>query len=255
MVHQALKKNVDLFAWKTSNMLGVSSNIISHKLSVYKEARPIAQKKHKLGEDKRLAAKEEAEKLLSVGFIRETHCTTWLDNLVMVRKANGKWRMCFDYTNLNKAWPKDSYPLPSIDRLVDDAIGNKILSFLYAYSSYNQISMDPRDKEKNILYDGWRNLLLRCHIVRSEKCRVNLPQADGKFFKGMIGWNVEVYVDSIVVKSDSCNQHVKDSEEVFKALRRTNMRLNPEKCAFSVEGGKFLGFMLTHRGIEANLEK
>jgi len=76
-----------------------------------------------------------------------------------------------------------------------------------------------------------------------------------KIFKGMIGKSVKVYVDDIVVKSDSCGQHVKDLQEVFDALRRVNMCLNPKKCAFGIEGGKFLGFMLTHKGIEANPDK
>jgi len=76
-----------------------------------------------------------------------------------------------------------------------------------------------------------------------------------KIFKGMIGRSVEVYVDDIEVKSYSCSQHVKDLQEVFHALRKVNMRLNPEKCVFGVEGGKFLNFMLTHRGIEANPDK
>jgi len=76
-----------------------------------------------------------------------------------------------------------------------------------------------------------------------------------KVFKGLIGRCIEVYVDDIVVKSDSCDQHIKDLEEVFEALRWKNMRLNPEKCTFDVEGGKFFGFMLTHRGIKANLDK
>ena len=71
----------------------------------------------------------------------------------------------------------------------------------------------------------------------------------------MIGRNVEVYVDNILVKSDSCDQHIKDLEEVFEALKRTNMRLNPEKYVFDVEGGKLLSFVLTHRWIEANLDK
>jgi len=76
-----------------------------------------------------------------------------------------------------------------------------------------------------------------------------------KIFKGLIGHCVEVYVIDIVVKFDSCKQHIKDLKEVFEALRRTNMRLNPEKCVFYVEGGKFLGFMLTHHGIKANPDK
>ena len=76
-----------------------------------------------------------------------------------------------------------------------------------------------------------------------------------KIFKGMIDKSVEVYVDDIVVKSDSCGQHIKDLQEVFDALRKINMRLNPKKCAFGVEGGQFLGFMLTHREIEVNPDK
>jgi len=84
-------------------------------MSTFKDARPVAQKKRKLGEEKRIAARMEADKLLQAGFIKEAHYTTWLANVVLVKKPNGKWRMCIDYTDLNKACPKDSYPLPSID--------------------------------------------------------------------------------------------------------------------------------------------
>jgi len=93
-------------------------------------------------------AEEEASKLLSAGFIREARYTTWLANVVMVTKPNGNWRMCVDYRNINSACPKDTYPLPNIDRLVDGAANHKIMSFLDAYSGYNQISTHPRDKEK-----------------------------------------------------------------------------------------------------------
>jgi len=133
-MHATLKKNVNLFAWTTSDMSGLSPNIITHRLSVFKEARPIVQKKRDYDDEKRLAAKEEVEKLLSTGFIREARYTTWLANVVMVTKPNGNWRMCVDYKNLNNACPKDSYPLPNIDRLVDGATDHKILSFFDAYS-------------------------------------------------------------------------------------------------------------------------
>ena len=113
---------------------------------MYKEARPVAHRKQKLGEEKRLTTREEVEKLMAVKFISEAHYTR-LVNAVMVKKASDKWRMSTDYTNLNKAFPKDSYPLPGIDRLVDGAVSHKILNFLDAYSGYNQISMHPRDKE------------------------------------------------------------------------------------------------------------
>jgi len=143
-----LTNNTDLFAWSAADLPGVDPNVASHKLSVYKEARYVSQKKCKLGEERRQAAKIEAEKLLSAGFIDEAHYTTWLSNVVLVKKANGKWRMCMDYTDLNKACPRDAYPLPNIDRLVDGAAGNRVLSFLDAYSGYNQIPMATADMHK-----------------------------------------------------------------------------------------------------------
>jgi len=90
-------------------MLGASSDIITHRLSIYKEVRPIAQKKQKMGEEKRDVSLQDANKLVKVGFIRKAHYTTCLANVVIVNKSNGKWRMCVDYIDLNKACPKDSY--------------------------------------------------------------------------------------------------------------------------------------------------
>ena len=84
---------------------------------------------------------EETEKLLQAGFIQEAQYTTWLENVVLVKKSSRKWRMCTDYTNLNKACPKDSYPLPSINRLVDGVFGQAVMSFLDAYFGYNEIQM------------------------------------------------------------------------------------------------------------------
>ena len=91
---------------------------------------------------------EQVQALLEAGFIREVKYPLWLANVVLVRKSNGKWRMCTDYTDLNKACPKDPYPLPSIDALVDASSGYRYLSFMDAYSGYNQIPMYPPDQEK-----------------------------------------------------------------------------------------------------------
>ena len=222
---------------------------------MFKEARPISQKKRDYGDEKCLVAKAEAEKLLSTRFIREARYRTWLANVVMVTKPNGNWRMCVDYINLNSACPKDSYPLPNIDRLVDGAAGHKILSFLDAYSGYNQISMHPKDKEKTTFMTVDVNYYYEVMPFGLKNTGATYQRLMDKIFQGLIGRCVEVYVDDIVVKFDSFDQHVEDLKEVFKALRGANMKLNPNKCTFGVEGGKFLGFMLTHRGIEANPNK
>ena len=91
---------------------------------------------------------EEIKKLLEANFIREVFYPNWLPNVVMVKKSNGKWRMCVDFTDLNKACPKDNFPLPMIDQLVNSTTGHKLLSFMDAFSRYNQILMDEDDQEK-----------------------------------------------------------------------------------------------------------
>ena len=219
IMHVALKKNVDMFAWMPADMLGVSPDVITHRLSIFKEARPISQKKRDLGNEKRLAAKEKAGKLLSVEFIREARYTTWLANVVMVTKPNGNWRMCVDYRNINSACPKNTYPLLNIDRLVDGAVGHKIMSFLDAYFGYNQISMHPRDKEKTAFMTADANYYYEVMPFGLKNVGATYQRLMDKVFKDLIGRAVEVYVDDIIMKSDSFDQHLKDLDKVFKVLR------------------------------------
>jgi len=124
-----------------------------------------SQKKRKLGDERRLAAKAETTKLLE-------------SNVVLVKKASGKWRMCVDYTNLNKACPKDAYPESSIDRLVDDAARNRVLSLVDAYSRYNQIPMAPFDKTKNVFITDDANYFYKV-MPFGLKRRCKLPKANG----------------------------------------------------------------------------
>jgi len=250
-----LVSNTDLFAWSVADLPGLDPLVASHKLSIYKEARYISQKKRKLGEERRLVAKAEADKLLSVGFIDEAQYTTRLSNVVLVKKANGKWRMCVDYTDLNKACPRNAYPLPNIDRLVDGAVGNKVLSFLDAYSGYNQIPMAASDMNKTAFITDNANYFYRVMPFGLKNAGATYQRLMDKVFSHLMGQCVEVYVDDMVVKSPSHHQHAQDLSAVFFALRQYNLRLNPDKCVFGVDCGKFLGFMLTQRCIEANPEK
>jgi len=91
---------------------------------------------------------DEVNKLLAANFIREVYYPEWLANVVMVKKANGKWRICVDFTDLNSACPKDNFPLPKIDQLVDSTAGHKLLTFMDTFSRYNQIQMAEEDQEK-----------------------------------------------------------------------------------------------------------
>ena len=173
----------------------------------------------------------------------------------MVKKANGKWRMCVDFTNLNKAYPKDSYPLPCIDQLVGSTACHRLLSFMDAFSRYNQIRMDEADQEKTSFVTSQG---LFCYMVMPfglKNTGATYQRLVNHIFRPQIGWNVEVYVDDMLVKSQDEKIHLDDLEETFDTLRQYNMKLNPSKCAFGVSSGKFLGFMVLHRGIEANPDK
>ncbi|RDY14738.1 hypothetical protein CR513_00140, partial [Mucuna pruriens] len=207
------------------------------------------------GEEKRRAAWDETNKLLVASFIREVQYPTWLANVVMVKKTNSKWRMCANYTDLNKACPKDPYPLPSIDRLVDGDSGYTLLSFMDAYLGYNQIWMYPYDEEKTAFIIDIDSFYYRVMPFSLKNTGATYQCLMDKIFKDMIGIDVEVYVDDMVEKSTMAGEHCVALERVYDILRKHQLRLNPGKCSFGVQAGKFLGFMLTKRGIEANPEK
>jgi len=163
------------------------------------------------------AGKVGVQKLISAGFIKEATYMTWLTNVMLVKKANGKWRMCTDYTNLNKACPKDTYPLPSIDRLVDGAAGHRVLSFLDTYSGYNQIPMYPPDKEKTAFITEEANFYYEVMPFGLKNAEATYQRLMDKVFRHLIGKCMEVYIDDMVVMSDSLEQHVKDLDEVLAA--------------------------------------
>ena len=143
-----LKENLDVFAWSHEDMPGISPEVIQHKLNVDPERKPVQQRRRTFALERDQAITEEVTKLLTVGFIREVYYPEWLANVVLVKKANGKWRMCVDFTDLNKACPKDSFPLPRIDQLVDSTAGHKLLTFMDAFLGYNQIKMAKKDQAK-----------------------------------------------------------------------------------------------------------
>ena len=150
---QFLRKSIDVFAWSHEDMPRVDPSVITHRLNVYPSSKLVHQKKRVFAFERDNAIKEEVKKLTTAKFIREVYYSDWIANVVMVKKANGKWRMCVDFINLNNACPKDSYLLPHIDQLVDLTAGHKLLSFENAFSGYNQIRMDEVDKGGEIGHD------------------------------------------------------------------------------------------------------
>ena len=132
-----LKNNRDIFTWSHEDMSGISPSTMVQRLNVCPSVTPVQQKKRVFAQERDKTIAEEVRKLLEADFIREVYYPEWLANVVMVKKANGKWRMCVDFIDLNKACLKDSYPLPHIDLLVDSTACHQLLSFMDTFSGYN----------------------------------------------------------------------------------------------------------------------
>jgi hypothetical protein len=236
-------------------MPGIPREVIEHHLKIYPDAKPVSQKPQKQSVERQDFICKEVQKLLDAGFIEKVHHPVWQANPVIIPKANGKLRMCIDYTSFNKACPKDPYPLPRIDQIVDSTSGCDLLSFLDAYSGFYQIQMSREDRKHTtfVTVDG-----LYCYVVMPYGPKNALPtfvRATSKTFGDLMRDRVEVYVDDIVVKTKRGSTLVEDLTLVFDKLRATHRKLNPDKCVFGVSTGKLLGFLVSHWGIEESLEK
>ena len=174
---------------------------------------------------------------------------------MLVKKSNGKWKLCIDFTDINRVCLKDSFPLPRIDLIVDATAGHELLSFMDAFSGYNQINMDPDDQEKTSFVTGQGTYCYRVMPFGLKNARATYQRLVNRMFQKQIGTSMEVYIYDMLVKSTNAELHIAHLSEAFQILREYNMKLNPAKCAIGVSVGKFLGFIVNNRGIEANLDK
>jgi hypothetical protein len=225
-----LSKNKDVFAWSALDLVGVSRTVIEHSLGIDPSVRPKKQRLRKMSDEKTEDAKAEVHRLLEANFIEPIACPTWLTNVVMVQKKSGKWRMCIDFTSLNKACPKDNFSLPRIDKIVDSAAGCEVMSLLDCFSSYHQIYIKEEDKASTSFITPFG---MYCFIRMPE----GLKNAGSTFsrltktvLESQVGRNIFTYIDDIVVASKNKEDHLADLAETFANIQDARLRLNPEKC-------------------------
>ncbi|XP_073051281.1 uncharacterized protein [Primulina eburnea] len=245
----------DICATTQQELSGISPRVAEHKLNILPGSRPVKQKKRHFGPEKDKVIEKKVEELLKAGHIREVHFPSWLSNVVLVPKSNGKWRMCVDFRDLNKACPKDCYPLPRIDQLVDSTSGCELLSFLDAYQGYHQIPLALEDQDKASFITSGGTF---CYVVMPfglKNAGATYQRLMNLVFQKQIGRNIEVYVEDNLTKTREVAHFIDDLAETFATLKQYRIKLNPAKCVFGVKSGKFLGFMVTDRGIEVNPEK
>ena len=186
------------------------------------------------------------KKLKQVGAIREVFYTEWLANTMVVKKRNGKWRVCVDLTDLNKACPKDTFLLPRIDQLVDATVGHPQMSFLDAFQGYHQIPLALDDQEKSTFVTSIGNYHYKVMPFGLKNAGSTYQRMMIRMFEPQLGKSIEVYIDDMVVKSKVVSEHMGDLRNIFEILRKHKLHFNASKCSFGMVSGKFLGYMLTY---------
>ncbi|GJV88936.1 reverse transcriptase domain-containing protein [Tanacetum coccineum] len=214
-----LRCNLDIFAWKPADMTGVPRHIAEHRLNVRKGCPPIRQKRRGQAADRNKAIQEKVGKLVDAEIMKEVHYHNWLSNPVMVKKHDGSWRMCVYFKDLNKACPKDGYPLPEIDWKVESLCGFPFKCFLDAYKGYHQIKMAKEDEEKTAFITSQGIYFYSKMSFGLRNAGTTYQRLMDKAFHKQVGRNLEVY-------------------------------LNPKKCTFGVEEGMFLGYKVNTKGIK-----
>jgi hypothetical protein len=190
--------------------------------------------------------KKQIEKMLEAGFIKPCRYAEWISSIVPVQKKDGWWRVCVDFRNLNRATPKDEYPMPIVETLINAAVGNKILSFMDGNASYNQIFMALEDIHKTAFrVPGVVGLFEYVVMTLGLKnVGATYQRVMNYIYHDLISKLVEIYIDAIVVKFTLTGGHMRDLRQVFERTRRFRLKMNPKKWSFGVSGGRFLGFLV-----------
>ncbi|KAG8503553.1 hypothetical protein CXB51_001491 [Gossypium anomalum] len=202
-----------------------------------------------------LKIKDEVKKQFNAGFLQEVKYSEWVANIVPVPKKDGKVQMCVDYRDLNKASPKDNFPLPHIDTLVDNTAGYSLFSFMDGFSGYNQIKMNPEDMDKTTFITLWGTFCYKVMPFGLKNAGTTYQRAKVTLFHDMMHKEIEVYVDDMIAKSRIEKEHIEVLRKLFLRLRKFQLKLNPTKCIFGARSGKLLGFVVSEKGIEVDSDK
>ncbi|PKI32890.1 hypothetical protein CRG98_046718 [Punica granatum] len=191
-----------------------------------------------------LRIKVEVVKQIDAGFFEVCNYSEWVANIVPVEKKNGKVRVCVDYRDLNKASPKDNFPLPHIDVLVDNTARHNQFSFIDGFSGYNQIRMAKEDKIKTTFITMWGTFCYKLMPFDLKNAEATYQRAMVALFHNMMHKEIEEGED-----------HLVNLRHLFERLKKYKLRLNPAQCTFGAKSGKLLGFVISERGIEVDPDK
>jgi hypothetical protein len=241
----------DIFAWSYEEMSGIDPAIVVHEIKTYPRAKPVWQHLRPVHPRKAVAIKLEVEKILKDDFIYPVALTEWVSNPVPIDKKGGSIQVCVDYRNINKACPKDNFPTPFIDQIIDDCASSEIFSLMDGFSGYNQINIAPEDQHKTAFICPWGTFSYR-------KLPFGLKNTGATFQRAMsyafhnIKHFVQPYLDDLLAHSLRRVDHPNHLRAIFVRCRFYRIRLNPHKCVFCVESDRLFGFIVSCHGIRVD---
>ncbi|RDY10765.1 hypothetical protein CR513_04655, partial [Mucuna pruriens] len=252
---ELLKEYANVFAWSYHDMPRLDREIVEHKLPLLAGSTPVRQQLRRMRPEVALKIKEKVEKQWNAGFLAVANYLQRVGNIVPVPKKDGKVRMCVDYRDLNRASPKYNFLLPHIDVLVDNTAQHAFFSFMDEFLGYNQIMMLPEDQEKMTFITLWGTFCYKVMSFGLKNAGATYQRAMVTLFHDMMHKEVEVYMDDMIAKSKTLEQHIEDLRKLFLRLCKYKLWLNPTKCTFGVKTSKLLGFVVNEDGIEVDLDK
>jgi hypothetical protein len=241
----------DIFAWSYEEMSGIDPAIVVHEIKTYPGAKPVWQRLRPVHPRKAAAIKLEVEKFLKADFIYLVSLMEWVSNPILIDKKGGSIHVCVDYRDIKKDCPKDNFPTPFVDQIVDDCTESEIFSLMDGFSGYNQINIAPEDQHKTAFIFPWGTFAYR-------KLPFGLKNANATFQRAMsytfhdIKHIVQPYLDDLPAHSMCRVDHPTHLRAIFIHCRFYRIRLNPHKCVFCVEYDHLLSFIVSHQGIRVD---
>ena len=244
-----LLNNINVLALDTDD-LG-KSKLLSHKIKIISGRMPIKQRMYRVANKKQMSIlREEISKLLRNGLI-EPSKSSWSFPVILVPKKNGKWRMVVDYRKLNDITIKDAYPLPYIEEILF-SIGNKVkyLTTLDLFSGFHQIPMEKEDRDKTCFTTMFGNYNYKVMPFGLCNAPATFQREMNRIFLPLIGKCMFIYMDDLVIFSDTLEQHILDLQKVFDIIKENGLKANLSKCHFIKQEVEVLGHILSTEGIK-----
>eukprot|EP00253_Pinus_taeda_P009982 PITA_09982 len=236
-------------------MKGIHPSVGTHHIYIKEECKPVRQPQRRMNPALQDIVKEEVQKLLDAGFIYPISDSEWVSPLVLMPKKNGKWRICVDYRELNKATKKDHFPLPFIDQVLDGLAGKSFFSFLDGFSGYNQIQISLEDQDKTTFTCPWDTFAYPVLRFRLCNAPATFQRAVLSILAELVHDSVEIYMDDFTPYGSSFQEALSNLGKVLSKCIEMNLSLSLEKCEFLMTEGTVLGHTISRQGLQVDPNK